>query len=254
MKKIILGLALLFLGACATAPQRANDRGEVSGFVNWGDNGSQVIVKASTTNTTLKNYDPGMISEFKELNPSSLEQGKKNALSRCEQWKKNQPDVEKINCYVFIAYDPKETQRKVVQVNREIEIKSKQQLMTDIRTTCKEFGYKEGTEKFADCLKDLYVKQPSPTIDSGSQAIADEMRRQRNQQTSDELLGLSRELSKGRSLGEIYGGGPPKSGGGVSCNLTNSVMSGTNRICYYKCGVSTQTSNVGAAQQCPLTM
>ena len=254
MRKILLGLVLLALGACTTAPQRANDRGEVSSFVNWGDRGPVVIVKASTTNATSRNYDPGMISEFKELNPSSLEQGKKNALSRCEQWKKKQPDAEKINCYIFIAYDPTETQRKAEQVNREIEIKSKQQLMTDIRTTCKEFGYKEGTEKFADCLKDLYVKQPSTTIDSGSQAIADELKAQRHQRTYDELLGLGQEISKGRSLGEIYGGAPPKSGGGVSCNLTNSVMSGTNRICYYRCGVSTQTSNVGAAQQCPLTM
>jgi hypothetical protein len=138
----------------------------------------------------------------------------------------------------------------------------KVEAMSSIKKTCKDFGFKEGTEKFAECLKDLYLKentqqQSTQSIivnDSGSQAIADEMKRQRNQQTTDELLNLSRELSKGKSLGEIYGGASPKSGGGVSCNLTNSVMSGTNRICYYKCGVSTQTSNVGAAQQCPLTM
>ena len=141
--------------------------------------------------------------------------------------------------------------------------KEKSEVISSIKLTCKEFGFKEGTEKFAECLKDLYLKentqqQSTQSIivnDSGSQAIADEMKRQRNQQTTDELLNLSRELSKGKSLGEIYGGASPKSGAsGGSCTLTNSVQSGTNRICYYRCGVSTQTSNVGAAQQCPLTM
>ena len=142
-------------------------------------------------------------------------------------------------------------------------VESQVNTMSNIKKICKEFGFKEATEKYAECLKDLYLKentqqQSTQSIivnDSGSQAIADEMKRQRNQQTTNELLNLSRELSKGKSLGEIYGGAPPKSGGtGGSCTLTNSVMSGTNRICYYKCGVSTQTSNVGAAQQCPLTM
>lgn len=140
--------------------------------------------------------------------------------------------------------------------------KEKAEAMSSIKKTCKDFGFKEGTEKFAECLKDIYLKDNTqnsqPIIvqqgDSGSKALADEMKAQRHQRTYDELLGLGQELSKGRSLGEIYGGAPPKLGGGVSCNLTNSVMSGTNRICYYRCGVSTQTSNVGAAQQCPLTM
>ena len=140
--------------------------------------------------------------------------------------------------------------------------KEKLDVMSSIKKTCKEFGFKEGTEKYAECLKDLYLKENSqnsqPIIvqgDSGSKALADEMKRQRNKQTSDELLGLSQELLKGKSLGEIYGGAAPKSGGASgSCTLTNSVQSGTNRICYYRCGVSTQTSNVGAAQICPLTM
>ena len=56
MKRILLGLVLLALGACTTAPQRANDRGEVSDFVNWGDRGPVVIVKASTTNASFNNW------------------------------------------------------------------------------------------------------------------------------------------------------------------------------------------------------
>jgi len=140
--------------------------------------------------------------------------------------------------------------------------KEKSEVISSIKLTCKEFGFKEGTEKFAECLKDLYLKDNAqnsqPIIiqgDSGSNALADEMKRQRSQQNTEKLLGLSQELLKGKSLGEIYGGGPPKtSGGSGSCTLTNSVQSGTNRICYYRCGVGTQTSNVGASQICPLTM
>jgi hypothetical protein len=154
-------------------------------------------------------------------------------------------------------------QAELWEKNKPKNKQEKAEAMSSIKKTCKDFGFKEGTEKYAECLKDLYLKENTqnsqPIIvqqgDNGSKALADEMRRQRNQQTSDELLGLSRELYKGRSLGEIYGGAPPKSGSpGGSCTLTNSIQSGTNRICYYRCGVSTQTSNVGAAQQCPLTM
>jgi hypothetical protein len=124
------------------------------------------------------------------------------------------------------------------------------------KSKCTEIGFVLKTKEHANCVLELAKMQSnSSTQLLTNQALADEMKAQRNQQTYDELIGLGQELSKGRSLSEIYGGAPPKSGStGGSCTLTNSVQSGTNRICYYRCGVSTQTSNVGAAQQCPLTM
>lgn len=80
------------------AQQRANDKGEITPYVNWGDRATSiVIVKASTEKKQKSAYDSGMISEFKEINPPSIEVGKKNALSRCEKWKKTQPDEDKIN-------------------------------------------------------------------------------------------------------------------------------------------------------------
>ena len=30
---------------------------------------------------------------------------------------------------------------------------------SNIKKTCLSFGYREGTEKFADCMKDLYLKE-----------------------------------------------------------------------------------------------
>ena len=35
-------------------------------------------------------------------------------------------------------------------------------LLSNIKNTCMKFGYKEGTEKLADCMKELYVKQTTP--------------------------------------------------------------------------------------------
>jgi len=154
-------------------------------------------------------------------------------------------------------------QAEIWEKNKPKTQKEKNEAMSAIRKTCKDFGFKEGTEKYAECLKDLYLKENTqnnqPIIfqqgDSGSKALADEMKARRHQDFYDELLGLGQESLKGRSLGEIYGGTPPRSGGASTlCNFTNSVMSGSNRICYYRCNTGTKTSNVGAAQQCPLTM
>jgi len=154
-------------------------------------------------------------------------------------------------------------QAEIWEKNKPKTQKEKNEAMSAIRKTCKDFGFKEGSEKYAECLKDLYLKENTqnnqPIIfqqgDSGSKALAEEMKARRHQDFYDELLGIGQESLKGRSLGEIYGGSPPRSGGASTlCNFTNSVMSGSNRICYYRCNTGTKTSNVGAAQQCPLTM
>ena len=34
----------------------------------------------------------------------------------------------------------------------------KKEKISTIKATCSGFGYKEGTEKYADCMKDLYIK------------------------------------------------------------------------------------------------
>lgn len=74
---------------------------------------------------------------------------------------------------------------------------------SSIGQTCRSFGYKQGTEKYADCMKDLYIQQQNANNsgttnvivnDSGSQALADEMKRQRQQQGYDELLKISDRL------------------------------------------------------------
>ena len=74
---------------------------------------------------------------------------------------------------------------------------------SSIGQTCRSFGYKQGTDKYADCMKDLYIQQQNANNsgttnvivnDSGSQAIADELKKQNNLQQSEYLLRLSDRL------------------------------------------------------------
>ena len=38
------------------------------------------------------------------------------------------------------------------------------------KSTCEIFGYKPGTEKFADCAKEIYLKETTPTEKKSSQS------------------------------------------------------------------------------------
>jgi hypothetical protein len=88
---------------------------------------------------------------------------------------------------------------------------------SDISKTCISFGYKKGTEKYADCMKDLYLQQNAATknnTDNSSysysntkyademleierakaKALQDAADAQRNRNQSDALLEISRRL------------------------------------------------------------
>jgi len=193
-----------------------------------------------------------------------------DAVSRCrernnnESLKSNKSD--QFSCQLISVnlkpyYAEKFAKQQNLRVEQQKLLKSNlDDNMEMYKSKCVEIGFSLKTKEHANCVLELMKMQSNnQTVSGSNDALINEMRaqekRQKNQQASDEMIGLSQELLKGKSIGEIYGGAAPKSGGGSgSCILTNSVQSGTNRICYYKCGVSTQTSNVGAAQQCPLTM
>jgi hypothetical protein len=69
--------------------------------------------------------------------------------------------------------------------------------VSDNKKTCKEFGYKEGTDKFADCMLELTKlnsrqnQQPSTT----NNGIADAMREANQIERSKVLLDLSKRLN-----------------------------------------------------------
>lgn len=45
-------------------------------------------------------------------------------------------------------------------------------LLANIENTCKQFGYKKGTEKFADCMKDLYLKETGGSGTASSSSLS----------------------------------------------------------------------------------
>ena len=146
----------------------------------------------------------------------------------------------------------------------EVEKKSVKEIAETAKKVCEDFGYKPGTEKFADCAKEIYLKEIEQTEtstvvvqqdNSGAEALANELKRQRKQQVFDELMGISEGLLGGKSIPEVLGAPSNSSRSrSISCNNTGETISGTNKICYYSCTGSSVTTNVGAAQQCPLTI
>jgi hypothetical protein len=88
---------------------------------------------------------------------------------------------------------------------------------SDIAKTCLGFGYKKGTEKYADCMKDLYLQQNAATKNNSNnnsssysnskyademleierakaKALEDSANAQRNRNQSDAMMELSRRL------------------------------------------------------------
>ena len=139
-------------------------------------------------------------------------------------------------------------------------------LVQKAKDTCEMFGYKWGSEKFADCAKEIYLKETQPkstettkTIivqndNSGAQVLADELKRQRKQQAFDELLGISQGLLSGKSVGEALSGTSGSSSSSISCFKTNERTSGTNKICSYNCMGSEVTRNIRSTQICPMSI
>jgi hypothetical protein len=181
----------------------------------------------------------------------------KNSISACENWIKARP--EKLYCHnagISTQRAEKESERKErirkLEVNQEKQ--KKENIISNIKKTCLDFGYKENTDKYADCLKDLYIKESSEPIvikDSGSEVLAKELKRQRRMDASDDLDRISKDLLGGKSIGESVGGVSPRSSSGDVCFFDSESRSGLNKICYYKCVSGIKTKNVGASQMCP---
>ena len=258
MKKTLFGTFLsLMLVGCAMKDGFNNDM--------YGSENSHkpyiAYVKAESYWNNNKVWGVGNSKEEAIADATSRCREKNNDDSVKSAWKKEQFSCQLISVNLKPYYAERFAKQQNLREEQQKVLKSNlDDNMEMYKSKCVEIGFALKTKENANCVLELMKMQSNNQAVSGSNdALINEMRaqekRQKNQQASDEMIGLSQELLKGKSIGEIYGGAAPKSGGGSgSCILTNSVQSGTNRICYYKCGVSTQTSNVGAAQQCPPTM
>ena len=140
-------------------------------------------------------------------------------------------------------------------------------LVQKAKETCEIFGYKMGSEKFADCAKEIYLKEteinPSTTTqtiivkneNSGAQVLADELKRKRKQEAFDDLLGISQGLLSGKGILESFGGTTSSSSGSkTTCFKTGQEKIGFGKSCRYSCVGSLYTMMVGSMEQCPLSV
>ena len=119
---------------------------------------------------------------------------------------------------------------------------------------CRTIGYSDGTEKFADCIKDLYLKKLDAENQNNTQTKTKTNTKTIIQPKTkidpslwDDLLGISKGLLGGKS-------GSSSSSSSLSCFKTSERVSGTNKICSYNCMGSEVTRNIRSTQICPMSI
>ena len=136
------------------------------------------------------------------------------------------------------ALKKNQTQQALKEIKSEIE---------GLKNTCKKFGYKAGTEKFADCVKDLYVKQIDKQNQTLSQTTTTTSKPKRKIDPSvwDDIIGLSTGVMNGSSKSKT-----PRQ----VCFRTGQEKIGFGKSCRYSCTGSLYTMMVGSMEMCPLTV
>jgi len=136
------------------------------------------------------------------------------------------------------ALKKNQTQQALKEIEGEIE---------GLKNTCKKIGYKAGTEKFADCVKDLYVKQIDKQNLTLSQTTTTTSKPKRKIDPSvwDDIISLSTGIMNGSSKSKT-----PK----TVCFKKGQEKIGFGKSCRYSCTGSLYTMMVGSMEMCPLTI
>jgi hypothetical protein len=167
-------------------------------------------------------------SEMKRIKSSY-----KKEFERLFALKKKDP-----NNYYATENERLEGKRKVI--NKEL---------APFKEMCRNIGYSDGTEKFADCVKDLYLKKldADQSQATTSTTTSSQPKRRIDPSVWDDLLGISKGLLGGKS-------GSSSSTSSLSCFKTSERVSGTNKICSYNCMGSEVTRNIRSTQICPISI
>ncbi len=129
-------------------------------------------------------------------------------------------------------------------------VEDNKDMLTNIKQTCKAFGYRDGTEKLADCMKELFLKQSSSnttTTQGTTTVIKSKTKRKIDPSVWDDLLsiagvGSSSSSSSSSSLSKPKG----------TCYFTGEETVGHNKSCRYSCTGSIDTITIAAMENCPL--
>ncbi|MDB9718569.1 hypothetical protein OAA50_01415 [Candidatus Pelagibacter sp.] len=174
------------------------------------------------------------------------------ALAKCQNFTKNNSNVlgnkssqkysNKRYCFLMWskAIKTKKLETTMAQ-NKSSSTQTSQaqniQSINGFKNICRDIGYKDGTEKMADCVKDLYLKQVN------SQSSTTTTKRKIDPSFWDDIIGLSSGVMNGSSK---------TSKSGTVCFKTGEETGGHNKVCKYSCTGSITTINIGAAQICPM--
>ena len=190
---------------------------------------------------------------------NTLEEAKERALYLCQNSKQYKKKGKK--CYydirVHAAINPDMVMmQKEAEQKKQTKLKNKMSLEADIKKfkeMCTTIGYSSGTEKFADCVKDLYLRKVDNQNLAQSQMSSTEKKRTIDPSVWDDLGNISESLLGGSSVSESLGGVSSSSGSRkITCFKTGEETGGLNKICRYDCVGNLVTTTVGAAQMCPI--
>ena len=120
--------------------------------------------------------------------------------------------------------------------------------LAQIKKMCVDFGYQEGTEKIADCMKEIYLKQTEQvTIIQNTNTSNAKPKRKIDPTVWDDLLKLG-GISSGSSSSSSSSASSLKS----TCYNTGEETGGMNKSCKYSCSGNIVTTTISSLEICPV--
>ena len=153
---------------------------------------------------------------------------------------------------LIVCASEKSFQKSTLKEIKEASNQMKQEIKP-LKQMCRNIGYSDGTEKFVDCVKDLYLKKLDAENQSQTITTNSQPKSRIDPSVWDDLLGISKDLLEGKSaLESLSGVSSSSSSTKMTCFKTGEETGGLNKICRYDCVGNLVTTTVGAAQMCPI--
>ena len=230
-------------------------------LARWKNNHKWVVEVEKSTNKTWDINDKKFLKKlrkrygpddwvYSEINWNYKEEGKP-LIQTHNQWSKKQKKIKSVtNNKNFICYSKAKFKKQNQEEKQEKILKASNKIKQEIepfKTMCRNIGYSDGTEKFADCVKDLYLKKLDSDNQSQTTTTTTTPKRRIDPSVWDDLLGISKGLLENKS-------GTSSNSSSKTCFKINERTSGTNKICSYNCMGSEVTRNIKSIQICPMSI
>ena len=245
MKKLLSIIVLGLLLSGNTYATKYNKKQEIFKTVEYKTNlcmGHAYASKKSKRRTVL---NPKVVYHFVTGGKDRCFEVAAQALEECNDFLKR--SSAKLYCHTSYIFRTGYTVNdKISQYNKNNaqssrKNKNTQQNLSSFKENCKQFGYKEGTEKLADCIKDLYLKQG--VAQNQTTTTTSKPKRKIDPSVWDDIISLSTGAMSSKSK-------TPRK----VCFKTGEEKIGFGKSCRYSCTGSLYTMMVGSMEMCPLTV